>query len=334
MSIEIKTAAIEPIRQTYGHIARRFGEKPATRYQEATYDLQATTNFHYKLLWQEGKDLNDKTHTAIVMEDWYAFRDPRQFYYGAYVQNRARMQEGAEHNYAFFAKRNSAEVIPEITKQAIITALLPLRHVEQTANLNCLSGSAYGYGTAITQACLYAGMDRLGMAQYLSRMGLLLDGNSGDSLIEAKTQWMDNPAWQGMRALCEKMLVQKDWFEMLLVQLLILDTYIATVSYQAFDTWLNDNGGRDIGMLTEFMQDDLKDLRNWSDSVFKIAVAESEENKAQLNAWLSAWVPVVANAYQAVAEQALGENASVALENAQAELAKRCKKVGLTLSGE
>ena len=190
MSLEIKTATLEPVRQTFANIARRFGEKPASRYQEATYDAQATTNFHYRPLWMPEKQLNDPSHTALTMQDWYALKDPRQFYYGAYVQNRAKMQEAAENNYAFFEKRGLAQLIDADIQARIIFALLPLRHVEQTANLNMMSGSAYGYGTALTQACLYAAMDRLGMAQYLSRIGLLLDGNSGQSLAQAKQAWV------------------------------------------------------------------------------------------------------------------------------------------------
>ena len=51
MTIQIKTIDIEPKRQTFGHIARRIGEgKTASRYQEATLDVQATANFHYKPL--------------------------------------------------------------------------------------------------------------------------------------------------------------------------------------------------------------------------------------------------------------------------------------------
>ena len=42
-----------------------------------------------------------KTHTALQMQDWYAFKDPRQFYYGTYVQHRARLQDTAESNFAF-----------------------------------------------------------------------------------------------------------------------------------------------------------------------------------------------------------------------------------------
>lgn len=331
MSLEIKTATIEPVRQTYAHIARRFGEKPATRYQEATYDAQATVNFHYRPLWQPQKELNDPGYTAIVMADWYALRDPRQFYYGAYVQNRARMQEGAEHNYAFFDKRGLADFVGEEARVALVSGLLPLRHVEQTANLNHMSGSAYGYGTAITQASLFAAMDRLGMAQYLSRIGLLIDGNSGTSLAEAKQVWMEQPAWQGVRALCEEMLVQQDWLELLWVQSLLIDSHIRQIFYIGLDQWLAQHGARDVAMLTEFMQDCLKDVSAWGDSVFKTVAAESEANRALLQSWLEQWQPKVAAAYAEVAQALLGDAAAASMATAAEEIGKRAAKAGVAV---
>lgn len=329
MSLEIKTASIEPVRKSYANIIRRFGEKPATRYQEATYDAQGTTNFHYRPLWKPDKELNDKTHTAITMEDWYAFRDPRQFYYGSYVQNRARIQEGAEQNYGFFEKRQLIQFLPESARKKIILALLPLRHVEQTANLNHLSGTAYGYGTAITQASLYAGMDRLGMAQYLSRIGLIVDGNSGSSLVEAKQAWMENPAWQKMRALCEEMLVQEDWFELLLVQNLLVDTYMQQAMYLPLEQDLLENGGRDVAMLTEFMQTCLKDIANWSDAVFKVAAAENNHNKEKISQWIDHWSGKVHEAFVPLVQLISAAQPEQTIQGAIDELARRKKKAGL-----
>ncbi len=36
MTIEIKTSTLEPIRNTFEHTIRRFGDKPTSRYQEAS----------------------------------------------------------------------------------------------------------------------------------------------------------------------------------------------------------------------------------------------------------------------------------------------------------
>jgi phenol hydroxylase P1 protein len=47
VNIDIKSNAEKPRRQTFAHIARRFGEdRPATRYEEAVLDVQADANFH------------------------------------------------------------------------------------------------------------------------------------------------------------------------------------------------------------------------------------------------------------------------------------------------
>ena len=146
MTIEIKTSTLEPVRNTFEHIKRRFGDKPASRYQEASYDVAPVTNFHYRPLWQPDKLLNDPARTAIVMEDWYAHRDPRQYYYGAYVQARARLQEITESNYSFFDKRKLADAMSPEVREKIIRFVLPLRHLELAANMNNVFGSAYGTG--------------------------------------------------------------------------------------------------------------------------------------------------------------------------------------------
>lgn len=328
MTLEIKTSNLEPIRQTYAYIERRFGTKPATRYQEVSFDVQAATNFHYRPLWKPEKTLNDQTHTALKMQDWYAFKDPRQFYYGAYVQHRARMQDTAESNYSFFEKRQLVDNLSDAVKQKIITCLLPFRYVEQTANLHMMSGSAYGYGTVITQACIFAAMDRLGMAQYISRIGLLLDGNTGESLQQAKQAWMNDEMWQPLRKLCEHSLTEQDWFKLYMLQNLLIDTFLQELVFGQLDQWLVEQGGRDIAILTEFTKDCLADLRKWSDSVLKTAISESEENKTLIQSWISQTLPNVQQAFKSWAQIALPDSN---IDTALHSLSERSKKAGLVL---
>lgn len=328
MTLEIKTSNLEPIRQSYAYIERRFGSKPATRYQEVSFDVQASTNFHYRPLWKPEKMLNDQTHTALKMQDWYAFKDPRQFYYGAYVQHRARMQDTAESNYSFFEKRQLVDNLSDAVKQKIITCLLPFRYVEQTANLHMMSGSAYGYGTVITQACIFAAMDRLGMAQYISRIGLMLDGHTGESLAQAKQAWMNDEMWQPLRKLCEHSLTEQDWFKLYILQNLLIDTFLQELIFGQLDQWLVEHGGRDIAILTEFVKDCLTDLRKWSDSVLKTAISESEENKTLIQSWITEMLPNVQLAFQSWAQNALPDSN---IDTALNALSERSKKVGLVL---
>ena len=96
MQIDLRTVAIKPQRNTFDHLARRFGDKQANRYQEATYDVQPSKNLHYRPSWDPERQLWDASRTAVVMEDWYAFKDPRQFYYATWTNARERQQEHTE----------------------------------------------------------------------------------------------------------------------------------------------------------------------------------------------------------------------------------------------
>ena len=137
MSLDISAKTIEPIRQTYSHVARRIGEgKPASRYQEATFDIQPTANFHYRPLWDKNHEIYDASRTSIVMEDWYAFADPRQYYYGVYTQTRAKQQDNVDNSFKFVESRGLSENLSAEIRNSVLTYLLPLRHTEWGANMN------------------------------------------------------------------------------------------------------------------------------------------------------------------------------------------------------
>jgi len=326
MSLEIQTSTLEPIRNTFEHTRRRFGDKPASRYQEASYDIAPENNFHYRPMWQPDKLLNDTSRTAIVMEDWYVYKDPRQFYYGAYVQARAKLQEVTESNYAFFDKRGLADSMDEALKEKIIRCLLPLRHMELAANMNNVLCTAYGTSTVLTQAFLYNGMDRLGIAQYLSRIGLLLDGNSTESLATAKAYWMSDSAWQGLRRYAENSLVVEDWFEVFVAQDVVIDTLIYDLMYRQFDDVITAAGGGDLAMLIEFMQEWHKDNSRWVDATLKSTVAESDQNREQIRSWVDDWQEKAVADLAPLAEIAVGEGA---IHECVAALNKRLAKAGL-----
>jgi phenol hydroxylase P1 protein len=326
MTIEIRTSTLEPVRNTYEHIKRRFGDKPASRYQEASYDVAPEHNFHYRPTWQPDKELYDVSRTAVVMEDWYAYKDPRQFYYGTYVQARAKLQEVTESNYAFFDKRNLADGLSDEVKEKITRVLLPLRHMELGANMNNMLACSFTTATVVTQGFMFNAMDRLGIAQYLSRIGLLLDGNSGDSLAAAKEQWMSDPVWQGPRRYVENALCVQDWFEVFVVQDVVLDTLVYDLVYRQFDEAITAQGGGDLAMLIEFMQEWHKDASRWVDATLKTTVAESDHNRDLIAGWVAEWKEKAVADLTPLAEAAVGDGA---IDAAVEVLDKRLAKAGL-----
>jgi phenol/toluene 2-monooxygenase (NADH) P1/A1 len=330
MHIDLRTVSIKPLRQTFDHVARGIGgDKPASRYQEATLGVQADANFHYRPLWDPEHELFDATRTKVKMADWYAFKDPRQFYYGTYTLARARMQETAEGDFDFVEARGLAGALPEATRKLALEVLLPLRHQEWGANMNNASICAYGYGTAITQPCIYQAMDHLGIAQYLTRVGLLLEDEG--ALDSAKEAWLQDAKWQGLRRYVEDTLVIKDWFELFVAQNLVLDGLIYPLVYQHIDNVLSAQGGPVVSMLTRFQSEWYAESSKWVAASIKTAAADSEHNKALLSQWTTQYRDKALVALTPVAQHALGAQAEVVMAELAEEFKLRAVKAGLAI---
>ena len=196
MQIDIKTTVIQPKRQTFDHIAKRLGgDRPASRYEEGTLDLQWENTFHYRPLWAPEYELFDKTRTKVKMADWYALRDPRQYYYANYNIARSRQVEGSEHAFEMVDKRDMLGAIPAAWMDKVAAYLLPLRHYEWGANMNNATVSALVWGAAMSNATAFHMADRLGNAQVIGRIGLAMHNNTEDALDAAKVLWMIDDRW-------------------------------------------------------------------------------------------------------------------------------------------
>lgn len=336
MSVDIKTTSVDPIRQTFSHVAERLGgDKTASRYQEATFDLQPTTNFHYKPLWEPERELYDPRRTRIVMKDWYALLDPRQYYYGAYTVTRSRQQEAMEKNIKFVEERGLLGKLPDEVRQKLILALVPLRHVEWGANTNNCFITANGWGTALTQATMFCTMDRLGLAQYLGRIGLLLDDNSGDSLARGKVLWLEHEAWQGLRSVVERMFVTRDWFEVFLAQNLVLDGLLHPLVFERYEYHVSKTQGPTLSLLMDFMAQWFSETTRWVDAVVKTAATESTSNAQQLNEWVSVWRVDVLKALAPYAIELFGKDeARAEVDAVEVALDARLAKLGLNRKGK
>lgn len=330
MQIDLRTVTIEPLRQTYDHLAARFGNKPASRYQEGSYDIQATENLHYRPTWDPEQALYDTCITRIVMKDWYALKDPRQFYYSTYTLTRSRQQETAEANFGFVESRGLADILPDGLRSTALNLLVPLRHAAWGANQNNTLICGYGYGTTFTQPCMYHAMDNLGIAQYLSRLGLLL-GDVG-ALEAGKRAWLEDAAWQPLRRYVEDTLVVRDPFEVFVAQNIALDGLLYPLIYERIvDDMLSLQGASAVAMLTQFMSDWFDETRKWIDAVLKAAAADSDHNREVLQQWVRSWSARAASALLPVAEIALGERADDAMAEQLAVFRTRVGKTGISL---
>ncbi|MBT0670121.1 phenol hydroxylase [Novosphingobium profundi] len=330
MQMDLKTVNIEPKRRSYAHVAARIGaEKLASRYQEGTFDMQVEGPQHYRPLWDPAHDYFDPDRTRIRMQDWYAFKDPRQYYYGSYVIARSRQQETAESAFAFVESRSLADAMPTELRETALKLLLPLRHVAWGSSMNNETTAAYGYGAAITQGALYYAMDQLGIAQFLTRIGLLLD--QPEALETAREAWLHDEAWQPLRRLVEDLFVEKDWFEVLVAQDLVLDGLLYPLIYGAIvDNVLAMQGGSAVAMVCQFQSEWHAEASKWIDAQVKAAIKDTGANGDLIAGWVRKWRARAVSALLPVAAIALGDGAEEQMDEVLADFDKRLAKLGVS----
>lgn len=198
MQFELRTQVIEPQRKTFQHLIDRYGDRPASRYEEGTIDLQPTTNYHYRPLWGPELDIYSPDYSVLKLTDAYSYTDPRGFYYAPYVTSRADLHESFSATLGYLEKRGMFDRLPEAWRSLFADVVLPVRHYEAAAQMISSHAARFGWGTTITQCAAYAAFDRVGNAQLLSRAGI-------SSVAVLRTPWRPPSCsgWTTMRcSLC------------------------------------------------------------------------------------------------------------------------------------
>jgi phenol hydroxylase P1 protein len=281
---ELRTQVIEPKRKTFDNLVARFGDRPASRYEEGSIDIQAKENFHFRPLWAPDKEIYDETFSVLRLTDPYSFTDPRQYYYAPYVTSRASMFDAFSATLDYLEERGMFDRLPEPWTELFQTVVLPLRHYESAAQMVSCDTARFGFGTTITQCAAYAAFDRVGNAQLLSRVGISLGRGGADLLDAAKTSWLEDGALQPLRKLAEELLVERDWGRSL-VALDVTDQLLYPLLYTYLDEAALNGGAGSYSLIAQHLSKWFKDQRRWMDALYRAWTSDpelGETNKALL----------------------------------------------------
>jgi phenol hydroxylase P1 protein len=168
----------------------------------------------------------------------------------------------------------------------IATTFVPVRHFEWGANLNLCQIAAYGWSTEVTQCAMVGKLDRLGMAQHLSRIALHVDGNTGTSLADARSQWIGAQAWEGLRLEMDRVFSICDWFEVLVARSLVADGLLYPLFSQQINARMVLEYGPALSIALDYLMSWQDETANWIDGMLAVAVSESETNRILIQGWL------------------------------------------------
>ena len=335
MQYELRYQVLEPKRQTYQNLIDRFGDKPASRYLEATLDVEPRENFHYRPTWAADRELYDERYSALRLTDPYSYTDPRQFYYTPYVTNRASMHDEFGKTLAYLEQRDLLAKLPAGWQAFLGSIVVPLRHFESGAQLVSVAGARFAYGTSLEQCCTFAAFDRVGNAQMLSRVGIAVGAGGRDQLTTAKREWIEGEHLQPLRRLIEEIMIVDDWAEGVLAVDLV-DSLVYPMIYRGLDEAALLGGAGAYSLFAQHLTGWFTDQRKWLDALIKAWATDEERGEANrevLARIVSTWGPRAEEAAVALAsaidDQIPGSDRAAALaEIAESERARWDKVIG------
>lgn len=338
MQYELRQQVIEPLRQTFTPLVKRYGDRPATRYEEGSVGIQSTQHFHYRPLWDPEHDIYDADFSALKLTDPDAYTDPRQFYYTPYVINRAALHEAFGRNLTYVVDRGLLGKMPQAWQELVAESVLPLRYYESGAQLISVEGGRFAYGTTIEQVFTYASFDRIGNAQILSRIGMALGENSDAVLATTKPAWMDEEKLQGLRRLIEELLVEPDW-ALSNIGLDLSDRLIFPLLSTHLDEAALLGGAGAYSLLIQQLGVWWADQRKWLDALIGAWVNDPEHGAANTKVLQASVNKIMPQAAAAVIDLARGMDAltdtgaEAFVESTVAEVHETLRNIGIEASG-
>lgn len=297
---------MEPKRKTFQHLIDRYGDRPASRYEEGSIGVQPTENFHYRPLWAPTHEIYDETWSELRLSDPDSYTDPRQYYYAPYVTARAHMHEAFAATLDYLVSRDLLKRLPEGWKHVLAEVVIPLRHYESGAQMISTYGCRFAYGTTVEQCLSYASFDRVGNAQMLSRVGIALDDGSDSLLVDAKATWTGAASMQPLRRLTEELLVEQDW-AVSTIGVDLVDQLLYGLLYSHLDEAALLGGAGGYSLIAQHLSTWFTDHRRWLDALYKAWVADPVHggaNAAVIAATVDRLLPQAVAAVRSLAEAA------------------------------
>mgnify|MGYP000904797409 CR=1 FL=1 len=338
MQFELRTQVIEPKRKTFTNLVKRFGDRPASRYEEGSVDIQPTENFHYRPLFSADKWHYDPAWTVFRLTDPDSFLDPRQMYYAPFVQSRSAMNDAFAKSLEYVDSRDLLGRLPAGWEAIVADLLLPLRHYEAGAQLVFIEGSRFAYGSTIDQCCTWAAFDRIGNAQSISRIGIALAQGNDGALVEAKEKWLDEPALQGLRRLVEEVLTEGDYGTEI-VAIDLCDRLLYPLMYVHLDEAALVGGAGAYSLLVQHFATWFADNRRWVDHLVAAWFSDPEHQDANRAAFddvlARRWAQIVeaVTDLAAALDSRVDTGATRAVELNATELAGHLGTLGLSIPG-
>jgi toluene monooxygenase system protein E len=282
-------------RRTYWHL-ESLGRKPTD------YEIVSS-----RLLYYPGRGLEVRVpagdwirrHQAgspLTRADWERFEDPRATTYASYVTLRNEREIYVDGLLRAAEESGADRALSPGWVGTLDRLMAPLRypiHGLQMAGAYVAHLAPEG---RVVLAGLFQAADEMRRVHRLAyRLRQIQDAHPGTG-EGSRALWQDDPMWQPLRELVERLLATYDWGEAFAALNLAVKPVFDALFLRGFARLARRNGDEALaGMLGSFGEDAAWH-REWSGALARLAVEDRPDLARTLKAWTDAWRPAALRA--------------------------------------
>jgi hypothetical protein len=301
-------------------------------YEEVTLDTQPSPLRHMRGGWlisfEDGRGTHSLGSTRLRVKDWYDWRDPAGLWERPFYQQAA---QAAREQDAAVAAARSEGLFARMSDdwRAFLQTSLQLPAFYEHGLWRALCGtSRSALSDTVTHAIVLEAAMKQRQAQDLVVYAMDLESEIGEcSTEEAKRRFLEDDAWQPVRALVEHVYARHDWAERLLAVNLCIEPLVGNfLRREMLLVPASANGDPVTPVIIGNAQREWLWVREWTTELVRFCVGDEEfgdHNREVLGEWTQTWNTEADAAAEAVAKELdrvpRSRPASDALEQLRAE---------------
>lgn len=298
-------------------------------YEELTIDTQISTERHLHGGWlvtfADGRGSHSLGSTAVRVADWFDWRDPAELWERPFYQQAARAAR--EQDDAVAAARNEG-LFARMTAEwrTFLQSSLQLPAFYEHGLWRALCGAARpALSDLVTHAIVLEAAMKQRQAQDLVVYAMDLEADIGECSTEAaRTRWLEEPAWQPVRALVERVSSVHDWMERVIATNLCIEPIIGSLlRREMLLVPASVNGDPVTPVIVGNAQREWLWYRDWTIELVRFCVEDGEfgsHNREVLAGWAKNWNPEAEAAAESIAGEIERVPGSRAVEESLAQV--------------
>ncbi len=288
-------------KREFSYIQPRQGRR-ATEYEELTlYIQQDPKQFAWggwPILTPEGRPTWSEDTAAVRSSDWWAFRDPNKTWQRPYVKLQAEQGRALERTLETAKARGLFTAFDRTWADEMLAL-----HYASCAFLEYGLFRAFSYAQrealaeVVGNPCVFNAADKIRYAQEISLYGMeLAQALPGFSDSEAKSTWLTDPRWQGVRENVERLMAIRDWAEVIVATNAVFEPLVGEmVRVELFLRFAPLNGDSVTPALVASAEADWERNHRWTWAFLRFLVEDpnyAAKNRKVLQSWIDHWTPV------------------------------------------